>query len=73
MNIDLPIELRNMGDSLAADYKFKPSTIAYQAAHMIEHLQEKVKELEGMLEDSDHFRDHWYDRYLAISRSSRPA
>lgn len=73
MNTDLPVELRAMGDQLAADYQFKRSTIAYQAAHMIEHMEQKIKELEGMLEDSDHFRDHWYDRYLAISRGTRSA
>mgnify|MGYP006921295187 CR=1 FL=1 len=69
MNIDLAVELRAFGDNLAAEHQYKRCALAYQAAHMIEHQEEKIKELEGMLEDSDHFRDHWYERYIEMKEA----
>jgi len=73
MNIDLPVELRDMGDKLAADYQYRRSTLAYQAAHTIEHMERKIKDLEDMLEDAEHFREHWYDRYLELSGQRKPS
>lgn len=64
MNSDLTARLRELGDQLAAEHEYKQCALVYQAAHRIEHLEQKTVELEGMVEDSDHFRDYWYDRYL---------
>ena len=55
-------DLRDVGDTLSELGKYSKSRIAYTAARHIESLEQKIADLEGMLEDSEHFRDYWFDR-----------
>lgn len=72
MQHDLTWKLRDLGDSLAADYEYRRSTLAYQAAHHIEHLEQKVKALEEMLEDAEGRQNTWYERYVEAINARKP-
>lgn len=62
MNRDIAIQLRDLGDNLAAESSYRRSSLVHQAAHRIERLEEHIKELESMIEDAEHFRDYWFRR-----------
>lgn len=62
MNPNITIELRDLGDNLAAESSYRRSSLVHQAAHRIERLEQTIKDLEEMLEDAEHFRDYWFRR-----------
>lgn len=68
---DLPAELRKVADQLQQDNKYTESIVCYSSANRIEKLVNIISDLEGALEDANHFRDYWFDR--ATSRDTAMA
>lgn len=60
MNTDLPIQMRELGDQLAAEHAYKRCALAYQVAHRIEYLEQKIRDLESILKETEDIKDMYF-------------
>ena len=71
MTSDLSEKLRDYAHTLMVHHENQRSALVSEAAHRIEHLEQQLQEYKGMLEDAEHFRDHWFDRYLELAKNKK--
>jgi hypothetical protein len=64
-------KLRTLGNELCANHQERQSCTVYTAVYTIESMDREIKELKGMLEDAEHFRDYWFDRTLEMRKHLR--
>lgn len=72
MNHDIALQLRDLGDLMAAEHNYKASSMAFMAAHRIEFLEQKIKDLEGMVKDAERSSDYWFKRVHPPKKTPSP-